>query len=70
MFDEPVRKAEAVLLCGWRRDLADMIKELDAAAPPNSEIWLLNTGTPVLALLVQKYWLYVNKSACCCWYGS
>ena len=52
-----VRKAEAVLLCGWRRDLADMIKELDAAAPPNSEIWLLNTGTPVLAFPIQKYLL-------------
>ena len=34
---------EAILLCGWRRDLADMLHELDEQLPPKSEVWLLNS---------------------------
>ena len=34
--------AERLLFCGWRRDMADMIRDLDATVPSGSELWLLN----------------------------
>ena len=33
---------EKMLFCGWRRDMADMISELDEDVPPGSELWLFN----------------------------
>jgi hypothetical protein len=36
------RAPERLLFCGWRRDMADMIRELDYDVPPGSELWLLN----------------------------
>jgi len=36
-------KAEVLLFCGWRRDMADMIKDLDNSVPANSELWLFNS---------------------------
>ena len=35
--------AEKILFCGWRRDMADMIKELDFDVQPGSELWLFNS---------------------------
>eukprot|EP00592_Proboscia_alata_P003853 CAMPEP_0194370652 /NCGR_PEP_ID=MMETSP0174-20130528/18981_1 /TAXON_ID=216777 /ORGANISM="Proboscia alata, Strain PI-D3" /LENGTH=744 /DNA_ID=CAMNT_0039148241 /DNA_START=426 /DNA_END=2663 /DNA_ORIENTATION=+ len=39
----PLLKKEKLLFCGWRRDMADMIKELDLSVSAKSELWLLNT---------------------------
>ena len=39
---EPERPPERMLFCGWRRDMADMIGELDLDVPPGSELWLFN----------------------------
>jgi len=36
-------KTEKMLFCGWRRDMADMIMQLDAYVSPGSELWLFNT---------------------------
>jgi len=33
---------EKMLFCGWRRDMYDMIIELDQYVAPGSELWLLN----------------------------
>ena len=33
---------EKMLFCGWRRDMADLIRELDDDVPPGSELWLFN----------------------------
>ena len=33
---------ERLLFCGWRRDMADMINELEADVPRGSELWLFN----------------------------
>lgn len=42
----PVRrhegKVEKILFCGWRRDLSDMILQLDEYVEKGSELWLLN----------------------------
>jgi hypothetical protein len=35
-------KTEKMLFCGWRRDMADMIKQLDEYVHKGSELWLLN----------------------------
>jgi ion channel POLLUX/CASTOR len=43
---EPERQPERMLFCGWRRDMADMIDELDLDVPPGSELWLFN-GVPM-----------------------
>ena len=37
------RTPERILFCGWRRDMADMIMELDYDVQPGSELWLFNT---------------------------
>ena len=37
------RAQERMLFCGWRRDMADMIMELDLDVKPGSELWLFNT---------------------------
>jgi len=37
----PVHK-EKMLFCGWRRDMADMIKQLDEYVHEGSELWLFN----------------------------
>ena len=34
---------EKILFCGWRRDMADMIKQLDEYVEKGSELWLFNT---------------------------
>ncbi|KAJ6794037.1 putative ion channel CASTOR isoform X1 [Iris pallida] len=33
---------ERILLCGWRRDMEDMIMVLDAFLAPGSELWMFN----------------------------
>ncbi|XP_027119918.1 ion channel CASTOR isoform X2 [Coffea arabica] len=38
----PARKPQKILLCGWRRDIDDMIVVLDAFLAPDSELWMLN----------------------------
>jgi len=40
--EESVDK-EMMLFCGWRRDMYDMIMELDQYVAPGSALWLLNT---------------------------
>ena len=47
---------ECILFCGWRRDMADMIKDLDLSVTPHSELWLLNSVPPThrQALLLDK----------------
>lgn len=35
---EPESKAEKVLICGWRRDIRDILKLLDRVVTPNSEV--------------------------------
>mmetsp|Transcript_1185 Transcript_1185/g.2399 ORF Transcript_1185/g.2399 Transcript_1185/m.2399 type:complete len:700 (+) Transcript_1185:168-2267(+) len=37
----PIHK-EKMLFCGWRRDMADMIKQLDEYVEEGSELWLFN----------------------------
>jgi Trk K+ transport system NAD-binding subunit len=37
----PAARLERILFCGWRRDLDDMLLELDAYVPPGSEAMLL-----------------------------
>ena len=39
---EAIRPPEKVLFCGWRRDMSDLISQLDEFVPPGSELWLLN----------------------------
>lgn len=34
---------EKILFCGWRRDMNDLISQLDEYVPPGSELWLFNT---------------------------
>ncbi|XP_066365721.1 probable ion channel CASTOR isoform X2 [Miscanthus floridulus] len=36
------RKPQKILLCGWRRDIDDMIAVLDAFLAPGSELWMFN----------------------------
>ncbi|XP_050374264.1 ion channel CASTOR-like isoform X1 [Argentina anserina] len=36
------KSAERILLCGWRRDMEDMIMVLDAFLAPGSELWMFN----------------------------
>ena len=40
--NDAIRPPEKVLFCGWRRDMSDLISQLDEFVPPNSELWLLN----------------------------
>ena len=39
---DAAKPPERMLFCGWRRDMADMISELDYDVPPGSELWLFN----------------------------
>ncbi|XP_020587717.1 probable ion channel CASTOR [Phalaenopsis equestris] len=41
-FFRPTRNAQKILLCGWRRDIDDMIVVLDAFLAPESELWMFN----------------------------
>jgi len=43
LFDELPREPEKVLFVGWRRDMADLISQLDEYVPPGSELWLFNS---------------------------
>ncbi|XVF84269.1 hypothetical protein PTKIN_Ptkin17bG0019700 [Pterospermum kingtungense] len=36
------KSMEKILLCGWRRDIEDMILVLDASLAPGSELWMFN----------------------------
>lgn len=36
------KKVERIMFCGWRRDMADMIIQLDEYVQKGSELWLLN----------------------------
>ncbi|KAM3750131.1 hypothetical protein ACB098_04G014000 [Castanea mollissima] len=36
------KSTEKILLCGWRRDMEDMIMVLDAFLAPGSELWMFN----------------------------
>lgn len=38
----PERRPEHILICGWRRDLGDMIKELEAVVGPGSSLTLMS----------------------------
>ncbi|XP_059655357.1 ion channel CASTOR-like isoform X4 [Cornus florida] len=38
----PARKPQKILLCGWRRDIDDMIVVLDASLASGSELWMFN----------------------------
>ncbi|CAM8956718.1 unnamed protein product [Rhodiola kirilowii] len=38
----PTRKPQKILLCGWRRDIDDMIVVLDASLTKGSELWMFN----------------------------
>ncbi|XP_034685055.1 ion channel CASTOR-like isoform X3 [Vitis riparia] len=38
----PARKPQKILLCGWRRDIDDMIVVLDAFLANGSELWMFN----------------------------
>ncbi|XP_024024621.1 ion channel CASTOR isoform X2 [Morus notabilis] len=38
----PSRKPQKILLCGWRRDIDDMIVVLDAFLAHGSELWMFN----------------------------
>ncbi|KAJ6348960.1 hypothetical protein OIU77_006533 [Salix suchowensis] len=38
----PARMPQKILLCGWRRDIDDMIVVLDAFLAPGSELWMFN----------------------------
>ncbi|KAK3001912.1 hypothetical protein RJ639_020738, partial [Escallonia herrerae] len=40
----PARKPQKILLCGWRRDIDDMIVVLDAFLAHGSELWMFNDG--------------------------
>ena len=40
--NDATRSPERVLFCGWRRDMSDLISQLDEFVPPESELWLLN----------------------------
>ncbi|CAI0416462.1 unnamed protein product, partial [Linum tenue] len=40
--DRSTRKPQTILLCGWRRDIDDMIVVLDAFLAPCSELWMFN----------------------------
>lgn len=37
------KKVEKIMFVGWRRDMADMITELDGYVAKGSELWLFNT---------------------------
>mmetsp|Transcript_3204 Transcript_3204/g.6750 ORF Transcript_3204/g.6750 Transcript_3204/m.6750 type:complete len:828 (+) Transcript_3204:90-2573(+) len=39
---DAVRPPEKILFCGWRRDMSDLISQLDEFVPAGSELWLLN----------------------------
>ncbi|KAF5465753.1 hypothetical protein F2P56_015731 [Juglans regia] len=41
-ISRPTRKPQKILLCGWRRDVDDMIVVLDAFLAPGSELWMFN----------------------------
>mmetsp|Transcript_11245 Transcript_11245/g.22265 ORF Transcript_11245/g.22265 Transcript_11245/m.22265 type:complete len:821 (+) Transcript_11245:92-2554(+) len=41
--DDVKVEKEKMLFCGWRRDMYDMIMELDQYVAPGSALWLLNT---------------------------
>ncbi|KAJ4909968.1 putative ion channel POLLUX [Raphanus sativus] len=38
----PPKYPEKILFCGWRRDIDDMIKVLEALLAPGSELWMFN----------------------------
>ncbi|KAI3948562.1 hypothetical protein MKW92_015942 [Papaver armeniacum] len=38
----PTKEPQKILLCGWRRDIDDMIVVLDAFLAPESELWMFN----------------------------
>jgi len=39
---EDEKRVEKIMFCGWRRDMADMITQLDEYVEKGSELWLLN----------------------------
>ena len=45
-FELPAKKAEKILLCGWRRDFDDMICELDKWCPPGSAVTVMAIHNP------------------------
>ncbi|XP_022859461.1 ion channel CASTOR-like isoform X2 [Olea europaea var. sylvestris] len=42
LIARPARKPQKILLCGWRRDVDDMIVVLDAFLAHGSELWMFN----------------------------
>mmetsp|Transcript_20894 Transcript_20894/g.42409 ORF Transcript_20894/g.42409 Transcript_20894/m.42409 type:complete len:542 (+) Transcript_20894:2-1627(+) len=43
LHKDDVPQPEKMLFCGWRRDMSDMIKDLEDSVAPGSELWLFNT---------------------------
>ncbi|CAF2138323.1 unnamed protein product [Brassica napus] len=41
-MQNPPKYPEKILFCGWRRDIDDMIKVLEALLAPGSELWMFN----------------------------
>ncbi|VVB15507.1 unnamed protein product [Arabis nemorensis] len=41
-MQDPPKYPERILFCGWRRDIDDMIKVLEALLAPGSELWMFN----------------------------
>ncbi|XP_023633517.1 probable ion channel POLLUX isoform X3 [Capsella rubella] len=41
-MQDPPKYPEKILFCGWRRDIDDMIKVLEALLAPGSELWMFN----------------------------
>ncbi|KFK26629.1 hypothetical protein AALP_AA8G273500 [Arabis alpina] len=46
--EDPPKYPEKILFCGWRRDIDDMIKVLEALLAPGSELWMFNEGNAVI----------------------
>ena len=45
-FYQPPRVPERILMCGWRRDISDVIDLLDSMVLPGSELHLLSQVDP------------------------
>jgi hypothetical protein len=44
---EQAKPAEKVLICGWRRDIRDILKLLDRVVPPHSEAHTMTHSVPI-----------------------
>lgn len=44
---EPQKKREIILFCGWRRDVRDILQQLDKLVDPGSEVHMMTHSVPV-----------------------